>query len=603
MKKFLKDYVSEYEKDLNIPIMNKEYDQPLVDYVMDCFKSLEILSSIKIVGYEYTEDESQIDINKYIFKREKKKKKKERYDYKFIHDTRVGKLTIYIEVSIMETNKETGEKFLHKYPIKKVILVPLKDENGEFYIKGKSYYMIYQVVEKSTYTSNNSVVLKSLMPVTAKRHQGEFKEEFSDKLSDEEIDTISLWKTDSEGFIYKLPIYYIFVLKREIPILLFYLAQGGIDYTLDFLGVNHIISFKTKLPDKSEKYKKYIYFQISKKCYIRVIRSLFEKYTYIQSIVGGILHVTSNRITIESLQNKENWIKKLVVPNNYDKGKDILKFFNRLCDETTKKILRVHPYFKHNIYTILRWMMMEFNELRLKDNQDLSTKRLRDNEYIASLLTIELSRRLNRVLSLGDKATIDNYRELFKFSGDILIKKMHNSGVLRFNDNVNDMSFFSNFKYTIKGPHSIGSKNSNNISISYRDISPSHLSKLDIFVCGNSDPGTSGLLSPFSDMKSFYFDDSPEEYDKCFLINNDLRAIVEEEGKIYLSPDFEDKDDFYDSLEKMDQFNSTISVDGENKEGTISMVENKIIDMDEESTISITKKKKKKKDDENEEKN
>ena len=93
--------------------------------------------------------------------------------------------------------------------------------------------------------------------------------------------------------------------------------------------------------------------------------------------------------------------------------------------ETTKKIIKTHPYHRENIYTLLRWMMMEFNELRLKDNLDLKNKRLRCNEYVASLLTAEFSRRLNRILSLGDKATIDNYRELFKFPGDERKKLCH----------------------------------------------------------------------------------------------------------------------------------------------------------------------------------
>jgi hypothetical protein len=52
-------------------------------------------------------------------------------------------------------------------------------------------------------------------------------------------------------------------------------------------------------------------------------------------------------------------------------------------------------------------------------------KRLRANEYIASLFTKELSKRLNRIISLGDKANIANIHELFKFSGEILIQKMH----------------------------------------------------------------------------------------------------------------------------------------------------------------------------------
>ena len=62
--------------------------------------------------------------------------------------------------------------------------------------------------------------------------------------------------------------------------------------------------------------------------------------------------------------------------------------------------------------------MQEFNELRLKDNMALENKRLRCNEYIASLLTREFSRRLNKIISLGKKATIDQFRDLFKFPGD-----------------------------------------------------------------------------------------------------------------------------------------------------------------------------------------
>ena len=127
--------------------------------------------------------------------------------------------------------------------------------------------------------------------------------------------------------------------------------------------------------------------------------------------------------------------------------------------------------------------MQDFNELRMKDNCDLNNKRLRCNEYIASLLTKEFSKRLNRIISMGEKATIDNIKELFRFSGDILIQKMHSSGILRFNDQVNDMNFWSKFKYTSKGPHSLGGNNSNNIGIKYRGLHPSMLGQIDVLVC------------------------------------------------------------------------------------------------------------------------
>ena len=38
MKRFLKDYISEYEKELNTDLMDKTYDAPLVDYIIDCWK-------------------------------------------------------------------------------------------------------------------------------------------------------------------------------------------------------------------------------------------------------------------------------------------------------------------------------------------------------------------------------------------------------------------------------------------------------------------------------------------------------------------------------------------------------------------------------------
>lgn len=142
MKEGLKCYLSEYEDQLNIPLMTKSADAPLVEYIVDAWKSLEVVQQIKFDGYEYTEKESEIDINKHIFKREKKKRKKDRFDVKFISDDRCGKLTVHMTITMLEKNPTTGESTYQVYPIKKSMLVPLQAEDGSFYIKGKKYYMI-----------------------------------------------------------------------------------------------------------------------------------------------------------------------------------------------------------------------------------------------------------------------------------------------------------------------------------------------------------------------------------------------------------------------------------------------------------------------------
>ena len=64
---------------------------------------------------------------------------------------------------------------------------------------------------------------------------------------------------------------------------------------------------------------------------------------------------------------------------------------------------------------------MNFNDLRMKDNLSLDNKRLRCNEYIASLLTQEFSKRLNKIITLGSKATMNDFTDMFKFSGELLI--------------------------------------------------------------------------------------------------------------------------------------------------------------------------------------
>ena len=426
MIKYLKEYSSEFERDLNIPLMRKEADRPLVEYVLDSWRSLQIVEGIKFIDYTYTEKESEIDINRYIYKREKGKKRNEKYDYKMIEDNRVGLLTVRMEISSVEKDFKTGEVKKVVKPIKKSMLIPLQDEEGRFYIKGKHYHLIFQMVEKSTYTSANSVILKSLMPFAIRRQ--------------------TIKTEDMKENEYTLPVYTIDLFHKDIPVMLIY-ASRGLNFALQYALEAYpyvAVDFVTKW---NEEDKKHLYFQISTKLFLKVNKKLFEEFPYVQSVVGGILFISSNRLTMEKIDDPKIWIKKLS-NNNIEKGYNLLDSLKRLLDETTKKILRVDISNKLDVLSVIRWMTQEFNELRMKDNMDLKNKRLRCNEYIASLLTQEFSIKLNRILSMGSKATIDNYREMFRFPGDLLIMKMHSSGVFRFDDTINDMDFFARFKYT-----------------------------------------------------------------------------------------------------------------------------------------------------------
>lgn len=442
---------------------------------------------------------------------------------------------------------------------------------------------MYQLVEKSTYTGNQTVTLKSLMPIALRRNSSDVDgmdihsdSKMIDMANDENgfAKRSHVVKEDVEENQYTLPVYSIFMFRKEMPVILFYLANG-VEWALDFLGVSRIISFESNMDDRKDGE---VWFSISSKCFLRVRdREIFLKYQYLQAVVGGILDVVSNRFTPDQIHDTSIWIKKLGNGNNYAKGLDMLTFFNRLLDETTKKILLLDDYNKYNIYALIRWMMMNFNELRLKDNMNLYNKRIRCNEYISSLLTVEFSKRLNWVIAMGNKATMDNYKEIFKFPGEILLQKLHVSGVLRFDESINDMTFFSKFKVTSKGPHSLGNHDSNRISIRARGIHPSYLENFDILVCGSSDPGSSALLSPWGRIKGFYFDSTPEEDHFLFEFKQDMDEKEweknEANGYKQIRIGSKDKRRYFEVLGKMAKINEDVQVYGTSKEGPAMIIE------------------------------
>ena len=582
MLKYLPQYVSKFEDELNMPLMNKEADEPLVEYIKDAWRSLEIAPPIKIIKFEYSEEESKININNFIYKREKRKRKKDKFDYKLVQDSRCGCLSTWIQITLPIKNPKTNEIEVHQKVLRKNMLIPLADEDGYYYIKGKKYFLIYQLVEKSTYTGNQTVTLKSLMPIALSRvaHDAdalEVKESIiyedlpiNEHMSSEDggfAKRTEIIKEDINDVQYRLPVYNIFMFKKEMPVILFYLANGA-EWALDFLGVSRILSFESNMDNRKDNE---IWFPISAKCFLRVRdKDIFNKYRYIQSVVGGILSVVTNRFTPAHIKDRTVWVKKLGNGNNYAKGLDMLTFFTRLLDETTKKVLLLDDYHKKDIYSLIRWMMMNFDELRLKDNMNLYNKRIRCNEYISSLLTIEFSKRLNRVVAMGNKATMDNYREIFKFPGEILLQKMHVSGVLRFDDVINDMNFFSKFKITSKGPHSQGAHDSNRISMKARGIHPSYLENFDILVCGSSDPGSTALLSPWGGIKGFHFDSTPEEDNFLFEFKRDMDEYDWEHSKTnedhMITITSETKERYFEVLNNMSNINMNIKVFGTSKD-------------------------------------
>jgi hypothetical protein len=364
----IKDLGNPYEASLNNELIDRTYDKELVEYVLNVFRNLESTGFVKLLDdYTIEYDESKIDYYKYITSRKKRKKKDAKKKYHFIKDNRVFELTMRFRVEV---------NGVVRY-VKRSILLPKRDKNNYYFLKGKRYFLIYQLVDSSTYVVKDGLVFKSLQPIPVNYRKATIKEIFSEKE-------------------YTFNVFYMKVFRRSISVLLFYFCKMGFAKTLTYYMVDRIISVISNEDLPEEPDKDCYYFNANKHVVLVVNKHFFDNFDYIKAMVGMLAECFAPKTHIEDIVTKDYWLGQLgsLYTKNTDKmmdsGKSTMRFFERLLDLTSKDVLKINQVNKISIYSIVRWMVQNFPELRQKNNLDLSTKRLRLGECIASLLSMRI---------------------------------------------------------------------------------------------------------------------------------------------------------------------------------------------------------------------
>lgn len=543
MYAFLSDYCRTFDDQLNMPLINRELDKELYLYVYETIKSLEVFECIKILGYTYKDKYSEINMQEYQRTRMVGGKKvlEEPVKVMPIPESFVGELSIHYELSIDVKQDDGSTKIMSKRYTKK-ILIPLKDEDGYYMLKGKRYILMYQLVDSTTYSTTNSVVLKSIMPIPLKRKVKHIH--------------------DVDRNQYIVPIYSTTIFKNEINMMLLFFAKMGFLESLKYLSVDKAIFVSDNMSDDLDKY---IYFRINNGLYIKVNRFIFNESNEVKSIVGMMLDCMNNRTVISNVTDINFWLEKLGNQQNIQqpafkraKAKNLLLSADRMMDMTTRRVLNIAPDHKDSMYSALRWMFMNYNELKSKRIMDITNKRLRDNEYIASLMTNELSKSLYRIMNKVRKPqsrNLNTLEELFSFRGDILINNLYNSGLFKYDDVVNDMDFWNKLKYTIKGPNSQGGSSGKTIATCQRGIDPSFVGRIDLNVVGNSDPGATGILVPFIKTYGLNISDKKEPETKQFELLQIIEEAARNEHEYIENFGIETYDDYSEMIDKI--YNTT----------------------------------------------
>ena len=62
LHRIYKHYKNPDEERINKPLMNREFEKPIEDYVVDCFSSIQdVLKTIKLVEHKFTIDVDKIE--------------------------------------------------------------------------------------------------------------------------------------------------------------------------------------------------------------------------------------------------------------------------------------------------------------------------------------------------------------------------------------------------------------------------------------------------------------------------------------------------------------------------------------------------------------
>jgi hypothetical protein len=547
MKGYLKKYSDTNPEKFNREFIMSRRDQDILDYVRDIFKALEILSEIEILEVRLDTDEASFGPirNQHQY-------------YKAIMPSRLNKIHYKVKITPSEAMtdkpllKEEGEQEEDELPaegepaistagnsfiIERDLFINKIVDNSFYINEGIRYFLIYQIVDNSTYGTKDSVSLKSLlMPITVSR-----KEPVS--LDSDNDSTLSFDKY--------FPSYEVILFSKRINPVLYIMARYAFNSLVKmkvndtskiiderqshkdpsllknfnkFFGTDIKISDSRDELDKPGRTVFRVNFnkQTQKGTYVSVDTAKAKsKDKNLMSILGSLLDMRVDKkkritFTYDEFISPWFWIDRLSAfftknsdpIKKFDKIKTMLISLDRLMDDATRKILNLEVEDKKNTLNVIRYMLREFEFLSKEDNQNLDNKRIRIYEYMLYPLRKYFSDHIYRVLNSPTRSANILQRIFSNLNPMYIIKQTVVNELLRYYNSTNEMNLYSCLlKYTFRGPQSINKT----VSVYQRDLHPSYAGRLSLVASSASDPGISGTLVPFVEFDNQYFGTQKKE--------------------------------------------------------------------------------------------
>jgi hypothetical protein len=543
MYKSLKRYSEQNKERFNEDFILSRNDQDILEYVKDIFKALEIIEEIEILDVKLETDESMFSPirNKHQYFKSilPSRLNKIHYKVRLTPSEDVKNKPILADEMVSEGDAEETEngKVYQESPNSFIIEKDLfinKLVDDYFYInEGIRYFLIYQIVDNSTYGTQDAVSLKSLlMPITVMK---------KDKIT---LDSVF----DSTLSYTNLPVFDVLLFSKRVNPLLYVMSRYAYNSVIDMDVKNpdNLITEREEYKDPTliDKFNKFFGTNIKisddENSLVKKGRTVFKlkdpKTNYgtfisvdtekldardpnLLAVLGSLADIKSGEdknkkkkiyFTYDDFITPNFWIDRLSVfftknpdpSKKFDKIKTMLISLDRLIDEATRKILNLEPEDKKNTLSILRYIMRNFDMLSKEDNQNLDNKRIRLFEYMLYPLRKIFSDHIYRILNSPTRSKNVLDRVFSNINPMYIIKQTVVNELLRYYNSTNEMNLYSCLlKYTFRGPQSINKT----VSIYQRDLHPSYTGRLSLVASSASDPGISGTLVPFVELDDYFF--------------------------------------------------------------------------------------------------
>lgn len=519
IKRFIHDYVQNHVDDFNDQLFLRS-DEAIIDQLEKIIISIQThgLFTIKVKGFTVVDnyDDIQVILRKHyerVLKGSKKAADDNRFNYIDLQESKIKLLIVHYETSYKNERENLDV----------IIEVPRVVNKFYFFLKGNYYSPMYQIVDASTYNNSSSKKNSKKATITLKTNFQPIR-----------ITRFEVSVGDTDGNKYSFTSFSCFAFNKSVPAIVYLFAKYGVVKALENLGLSNYLFISSGNQSNED----ICSFCSSKndKIFINVNR-YFMNNPIIQHAVVTLLNMITSSMNFNDLYNTDIWIERLgggfVTQNKLQKGLTILKSFESTLDINIQEQIYLPWKYKKDMFVLLQWLLCEFNNLKMKDTMNITTKKVRCAEYIAAIYAKKLTTNIHRLSNKGKKINLKEIERTINIKPDWLIVEITKSQLVGFRNIVNDMDSFLATKFTYKGISGVGDTNGSNGSRSipnqFRLLDISNMGILDPDASSPSDPGVNGSIIPFLKLNTNgYLSDTKEP----ITYEQELKELSDEYKKI-----------------------------------------------------------------------